>query len=110
MITVNFILKNNPNAMTLVFKAFKNADESYFKALGSPNEKLDFEDDFGLRLNVDMREIASVSMSEYEKDMDKNMDLQIVQHKAQLKAQSRAKNDMGLQILERSNAPLINGN
>lgn len=109
MLTVNFLLKNNPNNLTLVFKAFKNADDAYRKALNS-GCKVEFEDDFGLKLYVDMLEVSSVTFSEYSKDMDKNMDLQIIQHKAQLKAQTTARNDIGLQMLEKQATPIIKAN
>lgn len=106
MYTVNLILRNNPNPITAVFKAHKNADDVYKKLLLSL-DKIVVEDDFELKLVVDMKEVVAISFSEYEKDMDKNMDLQIVQHKAQLKAQSRARSDIGLQMLEKSANPLI---
>ena len=96
------VLKNNPNSLTLVFKAHKRADDLYKKALASIG-KIEEEDDFGCKLAVDMSEVAAITFSEFEKDMDKNNELQLIQHKAQLKAQSRARNDMGLQILEGNN-------
>lgn len=110
MFTVNFILKNNPNGLTLVFKAHKNAEEIYKKASGFPDTRFLLEDDYGLKLAIDMVDVSSLTFSEYEKDMDKNMDMQIIQHKAQLKAQSKAKSDMSLQILEKQAQPLIHAN
>lgn len=109
MLTVNFLLKNNPNNLTLVFKAFKNAEDAYKKALISGCQ-VGFEDDYGLKLSINMDEVASVTFSEYEKDMDKNMDLQIIQHKARLKAQNTARNDIGLQMLEKAANPIIKAN
>lgn len=109
MLTVNFLLKNNPNNLTLVFKSYAEADRSYKKALIS-SDRIDFEDDYGLKLAIDMSEVASVTFSEYAKDMDKNMDLQIIQHKAQLKAQTTARNDIGLQMLEKQANPIIKAN
>ena len=82
----------------------------YKKALASTAAKIEAEDDYGTKLVIDMSDVAAVTFSEYEKDMDKNMDLQIIQHKAQLKAQSKAKNDMSLQILEKQAQPLIHAN
>jgi hypothetical protein len=35
------------------------------------------------------------------------MDMQLIQHKAQLKAQAAARNDIGLQMMEKQNNPLI---
>lgn len=111
MLTVNFLLKNNPNNLTLVFKAYAEAERSYKRALGSDEDsKVEFEDDYGLKLAIDMSEVASVTFSEYAKDMDKNMDLQIIQHKAQLKAQTTARNDIGLQMLEKAANPIIKSN
>lgn len=107
MQTVNFILKNNPNALTLVFKAHKNAEDLYKKAVPSSDKKIDVEDDFGCKLSIIMSDVAAVTMSEYEKDMDKNMDLQIIQHKSQLKGQAKARTDVGLQMLEGTPAQVL---
>lgn len=109
MHTVNFILKNNPNSLTLVFKAHKAAEDAYKKVIHSI-EKVELADDYGLKLLINMSDVASVSFGEYEQDMEKNMDLQIIQHKAQLKAQNKAKNDAGLRLLEQSAQPLIKSN
>lgn len=93
----------------MVFKAHKNAEDLYKKALTSvPN--IEAEDDYGLKLSVIMSEVAAITFSEYADDMDKNMDLQIVQHKSQLKAQTKARNDIGLQMLEKSANPIIKAN
>lgn len=104
MLTVNLIPKNSPNALTFVFKAFKEADSVYKKALSAfaSGEIIEIEDDFGAKSAILMAEMGAVTFSEYEKDMDKNGDLQIIQHKSQLKTQSKAKNDIGLQMLDRS--------
>ena len=92
-----------------MFKAYAEADRAYKKALSS-FEVVEFEDDYGLKLSISMSEVASVTFSEYSSDMDKNMDLQIIQHKAQLKAQARAKQDMVLHSLEKQAQPLIHSN
>jgi hypothetical protein len=110
MLTVNFVLKNNPSNLTLVFKAHKNAEDAYNKASAFPNTALLFEDDYGLKLAIDMGDVASITFSEYANDMDKNMDLQIIQHKSQLKAQARAKQDMTLHMLEKQATPIIHTN
>lgn len=107
---MNFVLKNNPNSLTLVFKAHKSADDFYRKSVNSFDNKVEDEDDFGTKLAINMSDVAAVTFSEYEKDMDKNMDLQIIQHKSQLKGQSKARNDIGLQMLEKSASPLIKSN
>ena len=99
MLTVNFVLKNNSNALTLVFKAYKNADEAYKKILNSTS-KLELEDDFETKIAIDMGDVAAVSISDYEKDMDKHGELQIIQHKSTLKMQNKAKNDVGLRLLD----------
>jgi hypothetical protein len=109
MFTVNFILKNNPNSLTLVFKAHKAAEDLYKKALNSVS-KIQEEDDFGLKISIDMSEVVAVTFSEYENDMDKNMDLQIIQHKCQLKGQAKARNDIGLQMMEKAANPIIKSN
>lgn len=104
MLTVNIIPKNSPNTLSFIFKAFKEADSVYKKALLSlkENEIIEIEDDFETKAVIRMSDIAAITFSEYEKDMDKNGDLQIIQHKCQLKTQSKAKNDIGLQMLDRS--------
>lgn len=93
----------------MVFKAHKAADDLYKKALKATGH-IEEEDDFGTKLAINMLDVAAVTFSEYEKDMDKNMDLQIIQHKAQLKAQTRAKQDMTLQMLEKQAKPLLQAN
>lgn len=104
MYTVNMIPKNSPNALTFVFKAYKNADDFYKKSSNALTESLiiETEDDFETKAIVRMSDISSITFSEYAKDMEKNGDLQILQHKGQLKTQSKAKNDVGLQMLDRS--------
>lgn len=102
MLTVNLIPKNSPNALTFVFKHFKNADELYKKAsLALKDESIiEAEDDFETRCIVRMGDIAAITFSEYEKDMDKNGDMQIIQHKCRLKTENKAKNDVGLRLLD----------
>ena len=94
----------------MVFKAHKAAEDAYKKALNCIIPKVEFEDDFDLKLSISMNDVASITFSEYSKDMDKNMDLQIIQHKAQLKAQTTARNDIGLQMLEKQANPIIKAN
>lgn len=110
MYTVNFLLKNNPNNLTLVFKAFAEAERAYNKAIVPTEKRIEFEDDYGLKLVISMSDVASATFSEYAIDMDKNMELQIIQHKAQLKAQARAKQDMTLHMLEKQANPIIQAN
>lgn len=102
MYTVNFIIKNNPNALTAGFKAHKNADELYRKALASAG-KIEVEDDYGLKLTVDMDEVCGVTFSDYEDDTNKNMEFQFIQ----MKVQARFKNDPRLQMLERNVIPSL---
>lgn len=98
--TVNFLLKNSPNSLTFVFKAFKNADELYKKGLSliKTMESLECEDDYETRGVIDMSSISAVTFGDYEKDMNKNGEMQIIQAKSQLRTQSLAKSDVGLQM------------
>lgn len=96
---MNFILQNNPNALTMIFKANKNAEDLYKKSIDADGRFIDCEDDFGCKLRIDMKFVAAVTFSEYEKDLDKNGDLMIIQQKAQLKTQQKARTDVGLQIM-----------
>lgn len=109
MQTVNFVLRNNPNSLTMVFRFHKAAEELYKKALIATG-KIEDEDDFGCKLSIDISDVSAVTFSEYEKDMEKNMEFQLIQHKAQLKAQSKARNDVGLQILEQNSSPIVKAN
>lgn len=109
MYTVNFIIRNNPSALTAAFKAHKNAEDLYKKALASTG-KIEVEDDYGLKLAVDMSEVCGITFSSYEDDMDKNMEFQLIQHKAQLKAQNKAKSDVGLQLLSNNANPILKQN
>lgn len=105
MLTVNLIPRTTSTTMTFVFKAFKNAEELYKrlnKALRS-DEIVEIEDDFGTMGIVRMADIAAISFSEYEKDMQRNGELGLIQHKEQLKAQKKAQSDLGLQILGNDN-------
>lgn len=106
MYTVNFCIKGNSNAITAAFKAHKNAEDLYKKYLSGVS-KIEEEDDYGLKLSIERSEISAATFSSYEDDMAKNMEFQLIQHKAQLKAQSRAKNDMGLQLLEQNANPMM---
>lgn len=102
MHTVNFIFKNTSNSITLIFKAFKNADDIFKKAIQSHTAKLSVEDDYELVGLIDMSEVSAVTMSDFSKEMDRNGEMGLIQHKSQLKAQNNAKNDVGLQILSKS--------
>lgn len=81
-----------------MFKANKNAEELYVKAV-KPDAYINAEDDFGTRAFINLQEVAAISFSEYENDMERNGKLGLIQHKAQLKAQKEAEQDVGLQIL-----------
>lgn len=107
MYTVNFIPKSSPNTLTFVFKFHKAAEDLYKKALAAlkAGEDIEIEDDFTTKGIVKMPDMSAITFSEYESDMDRNGDLQIIQHKCQLKTQNKAKGDMSIQILE--NAPML---
>lgn len=101
MYNVNLIYKNSPIAQVFTFKAHKNADDLYkrVKILVGTDGKIDIEDDFGSKSTVEMSCIAAVNFIEYEKEMAKNGEIQILQTKQDLKTQVNAKNDVGLRIL-----------
>ena len=101
MHTVNLIPRNSPNTLTFVFNAYKAADDLYRKlnAALKTDDIIEIEDDFETKAVVRMEDIAAATFSEYDKDMDKNGDLQIIQQKSMLKTQNKDKNDIGLQML-----------
>lgn len=101
MYSVNFFFKNNPNALSFIFKAHKNASDLYSKAQKEQVNSLEMADDFGMQGFVNMSTVSAVTFNETEKDMEKNGQLQILQAKNDLKTQSLAKSDIGLQMLTR---------
>lgn len=105
MLTVNLITRQTPTTLTFVFHAYKNANELYkrLNAALRSDEIVEIEDDFGTMAIARMEDIAAISFSEYEKDMQRNGELGLIQHKENLKAQKRAQGDVGLQIIEGSN-------
>lgn len=105
MHTVNLIPRSTPTTLTFVFKHHKNADEVYKRAMNAIKEDtiIEIEDDFGTMGVVRMADIAAISFSEYEKDMQRNGELGLIQHKEQLKTQKKAQSDLGLQILGNDN-------
>lgn len=116
MICVNFILKNCTSALSLSFKNFKNADEARkkgFYALGT-SEQIEITDDYEQHVKIDMGTVASVTMGDIEKDLDRQGEISLIQAKAQLRSQVNAKNDKGLAMLSGaanpSHSPLVNGN
>lgn len=108
MYTVNFIPANSPNALTFVFKSYKNGDDLFRKGLKAIKDEdfIECEDDFSTKAGIKGADISSVTFSEYEQDMDKNGDLQLIQHKSSLKTQKKAENDIGLQLLSKPSAML----
>ena len=105
MYTVNFIMKNSPNSVTFIFKAFKNADQLYKKAnTENLGLALQAEDDYGLIGSIKMQDVSAVTFSEFAKEMDRNADMGLIQHKSNLKAQNTAKTDIGLQVLSKPSA------
>lgn len=107
MYTVNIILKNSPVALSFMFKAFKAADDLYCKVQKCTTPKIELEDEYDTKTSISMDCVAAVSVSDFSKDMDKNGEMSIIQHKSQLKAQNLAKNDVGLALLNRA---AVNGN
>jgi len=107
MISVNFIFKNCASALSLSFKAFKNADDLRRKATSLLGTTGNFEccDDYDQVASVDMGTVAAVSMGDIEKDLDRQGELGILQSKAQMRAQVSANNDKGLSMLANAVRP-----
>lgn len=103
MYTVNIAFKHTSNIVTFVFKNYKDADDLFKVARKVINTDylLDEEDDYNLKSVIDMLSVASVTFSDFEKDMDKGCEMALIQTKSQLKAQNLAKSDVGLQMLGR---------
>ena len=110
MYTVNIALKNSTNSIGLVYKAHKNADDAYRKLKATVGQKVDFEDDFGLKVCVEMDCVAAVTFSEVEKEMDKSGQFQILQTKADLRTRNNAQNDAGLKLLGQADSRLMGAN
>lgn len=100
MHSVSFLMRNSPVQMSFVFKAYKAANDLFKKAQAQGGSGvIHIEDDFDSLAFVDMSCVACVSFVEVEKEMGKNGDLQILQEKANLKTQAKAKQDLGFQML-----------
>lgn len=101
MYSVSLILKNSQIALMFNYKAFKSADDLYKKAklLMRTDTVFEAEDDFEMKSCVDMSNIASVSFSEYEKEMKKNGEIQILQKKSDMNTMKLASQDFGLRAL-----------
>ena len=107
MYSVNFIFKNCASALSLSFKSFKNADEAKSKGakLLGTTEVLELSDDYEQIASVDMNTVAAVSMGDIEKDLDRQGEIGILQHKSQMRAQVSANNDKGLAMLSNAAKP-----
>lgn len=102
MYTLNLILKNCPSAISLSFKAFKKADDARKKAhaaLFEGDKLLEMTDDYEQIVAVDMGCVSGVVMGDIEKDLDRQGEVGILQHKSQLRSQVNANNDKGLAML-----------
>lgn len=101
MFSVSFLVKNSPIAMMFTFKAHKLADDLYKKGckLLKTDGVIEMKDDYGMESSIDMSSIAAVNKSEYEQEMKKNGDIQILQAKQDLKTKTMAQQDIGLRML-----------
>lgn len=119
--SVNIIFRNCASALSLSYKAHKNADEARNKVqkmlcnvLNSPisgENVMDISDDYDQICSVDMSTVSAVSMGDIEKDLDRQGEVGLLQTKAQLRAQTLANNDAGLRMLSgASKSPIIKGN
>lgn len=109
MYTLNLILKNCPSAISLSFKSFKNADTARRKAHATffeGNKLLELTDDYDQVVAVDMGCVSGVVMGDIEKDLDRQGEVGILQHKSQLRAQVNANNDKGLAMLSDAARPV----
>jgi len=106
---VSILLKNSALSQSFYFKAFKKADETYKRALSSPDSPLVIDDDFGGRASFLFTEIAAMSFTDIEEDMKRNGEMQVIQHKAQLRTQQLAKADPQLQLMN-SSAKIMGAN
>lgn len=92
--------------LNFAFKAYKAADDLFNKASSPQNGRILIEDDYGSKGSIDVANVA-VNFTDMEKDFDRQGQAQILQHKAQLKTQNMANNDIGLQLLTKQASPQI---
>lgn len=113
MYSVNFIFKNCSSALSLCFKAYKNADETRkrgYDVLGD-SSILKVEDDYDQHAAIDMSTVACISIGDLEKDLERQGEVSLLQAKAQMRAQNLASSDAGLNILRTGGKPsIIKGN
>lgn len=105
MYSVSFLVKNSPIALMFTFKAHKAAEDLFKKGssiLGT-EEMIEVKDDYEMESKIDMGTIAAINKSDYHQEMKKNGDIQILQAKADAQTQSRAKQDIGLRIMNEAN-------
>lgn len=57
------------------------------------------EDDFGSVLSVRGDSLSAASFTDVERDLDRNGQIQLLQHRAQLKTQNLASNDSQIKLL-----------
>lgn len=96
MYAVSILLKNSALSQLFYFKAFKNADEVY---RSKRSDFLEVEDDYAARGHFIVSEIAGLSFTDIEEDMKRQGEVQVIQHKAQLRTQQIAKADPALQLM-----------
>ncbi len=109
MYAVSILLKNSALSQSFYFKAFKKADE-LFKALSSNIPPLmPFEDDYGAKGSFLFDQLAGISFTDIEEDMKRQGEMQVIQHKAQLRTQQLAKADPQLQLMT-SSSKIVSAN
>lgn len=109
MYAVSILLKNSALSQSFYFKAFKKADELFKGLTALQPVIMPFEDDFGSRGSFLIAEIAGVSFTDIEEDMKRTGEMQVIQHKAQLRTQQLAKADPALQLMN-SSSKIIGAN
>lgn len=109
MYAVSILLKNSALSQSFYFKAFKNADELLKGLTALSPTLMPFEDDYGARGSFLISEIAGVSFTDIEEDMKRTGEMQLLQHKAQLRTQQIAKADPALQLMS-STSKIVSAN
>lgn len=109
MYTVNILLRHTSTPITLVYDSaasaralFDRLHQAVKPPAGATSKPIVVKDDYELEGFVLPEDIASVTFSDFNKDMEKNGDLSLAQAKAQVKAQNAARNDPGFAILNSS--------
>lgn len=97
LFTLNLILEDSPNPLRLVFSSEERAKAAAVHPIGMDGA-LVFHDDFGVEIRLKKEPVARV-LCDVAEELNGNIEISLLQARAQMKAQQKAKSD-----------PTLNGN